>query len=259
MSNKKESAKERKDREKAEKAAAAQAAERLEQEVDEERARRQVELAERCERAEATVRFYETLAQPKNKMMVRQVVFDELEAKMRKDAECNATRLLRLQQEMYTYQKASDLIQKELVDVRTEYKLLANAISAETTSLRNYVVARLEDSVHAMEESVLGSREEVEDNARLLNEGLEKARLAHIKRVREVAARAHGVTELLQENTSMHTRVPGRIRRTLQRLERDDLLVILDTLSFEDSTLEYLQYKYPPTQDSPFEEAVEDM
>ena len=38
----------------------------------------------------------------------------------------------------------------------------------------------------------------------------------------------------------------------LQGLEKDDLLLILDTLSFEDSTLQYLQYTFPPAVDIPF-------
>jgi hypothetical protein len=37
-------------------------------------------------------------------------------------------------------------------------------------------------------------------------------------------------------------------------MEKDDLLLILDTLSFEESVRQYLLYRFPPGADDPFSE-----
>lgn len=253
----KETAKERKDREKAEKLAAMQGVDRLNHEMEEDKGRQWVELTERLGRCECMIEFYERLVHPSARLMVSHTSYNELRLKMQKDSRLNAERMLTMQQEVDHVRKYHGALQQELAHLRTHTKSLAAKVGTEMGTMREDVDKALSDCVAAIQGSILRQREDAQECAQHLSVSLEQAKLKAAEMTSSTLSCAHKVTQLLQENTSMHTRIPTRIRRQLQSLERDDLLLILDTLSFEDSTLQYLLYKFPPSGDDPLSDTIE--
>ena len=55
------------------------------------------------------------------------------------------------------------------------------------------------------------------------------------------------MTDDLVDLKSMHSNLPHRIKSQLEDQSREELLLILDALSFEDGVLQYLEAKYPPS------------
>jgi len=68
---------------------------------------------------------------------------------------------------------------------------------------------------------------------------------------RAAMLQADHVTDLLVASQPMHTRIPPRIRRVLSGMDQDTILVLFDTLSFDDAVLQYLLFKFPPGPDVP--------
>ena len=252
MPPKKESAKDRKAREKAEKFAAQQLAERLDMEADEEKARQWQELVERMERTQLLLEFHEALVHPSNKLMISHTAYDELRAKMQKESSRSAERVLSMQVGQRQVERHSKQLQQELVHLRSEVRTLSAQVSGQVDAHRHKVHSSLQNFVDSLEASIVGQREDAVESGNLLNLTLEESRVAHVALAKKVDAKAQQVTALWQDNTSMHTRIPPRIRATLTRLDKDDLMLILDTLSFDDTVLKYLQYRYSPGPDDPF-------
>ena len=253
MPPKKESAKDKKLREKAEKFAAMQLSERQDMEADEEKARQwHVELVERMERTQLLLEFHEDLVNPAAKLMMPYKAYGDLQSKMQRESARSAERLLSMQLEQRQVERHSKALQHELVHLRSEVRTLSAAVSTQVDLNRGKVHRALDDFCHALESSIVGARDDARESGHLLNTTLEQARVEHIALAHQVDAKAQQITALWQENSSMHTRIPPRIRATLTRLEKDDLMLILDTLSFEDIVLKYLQYRFSPGPDDPF-------
>jgi hypothetical protein len=110
--------------------------------------------------------------------------------------------------------------------------------------------------VSRIERDILHHRDDVSECARHLNTSLERARTRSLRLAKECLSAADRITETLQTHhrMRMHSMIPPRIRQLLSRMEKDDLLLILDTLSFEESVRQYLLYRFPPGADDPFSE-----
>ena len=253
----KETAKQRKDREKAERLAAAQEAERLEFDADEDKGRQWVELQQRMERLETSVEFYERLVAPQNHLMVWRRDYEELRQKMQLEGGLSASRVLAMQQEVYEKEQHHSVLQQELVHLRTECKLLAAKVNKRTEAMQLQVTDRLEECINAIEGSIQRQRSDAAECAQHLHYALDNARVESSELAKGSLSTAQKVTLTIQENTSMHTRLPRRIRSQLQKLDKEDLLLILDTLSFEDSTLQHMLYRFPPGDDDPFAHPID--
>ena len=248
----KESAKARKEREKAERLALAQAQERQDAELDEDKARQIQELQERLERDEIYLEYYERLVHPRSHLMVPYTAYAEIRAKMQQEGACSAERVMTMQEEMYAMQKAHAALQQELVHIRNENRALAAKVATSMEGVATSVESSLNDCLDGIQASILRQREDARETAQHLHTTLEQSKLKARQLTDDTLAAAHRVTALLQENTSMHSRIPRRIRGILHTLEKDDLLMILDTLSFDEPALHYLLYRFPPGMDDPF-------
>lgn len=248
----KETAKERKDREKLERLAAAQEAERIEFDGEEDKGRQWVELMQRMERLEVSAEFYERLVAPQSRLMVWRTEYDELRHKMQVEGALSANRVLAMQKEVYEKEKHHVLLQQELVHLRTECKVLAGQMRKTTDQLQAAVAERLRECIAAIEGSIERHRNDAIESAQHLHVALDHARVQAAELAKASLATAQKVVHTMQENSSMHTRLPRRIRTQLQRLDKEELLLILDTLSFEDSTLQHMLYRFPPGPDDPF-------
>lgn len=251
----KESAKQKKDREKAEKAVAQMAQERQDTEIDEDKARQLVELTERMSRLEITNEFFERMVSPGSRLMVRRTDYDAIRKQMQVEAAASADRVLSMQTRFHDMQRSHSVLLQELAHLRGECKRLASTITSETGKMRGTVADALQECVASIEGEIVRHRRDAAECAQHLNLSLEESRLRAVKMADEALRQAQKVTQIMQEHTSMHTRIPARIRSALQRLEKDELMLILDTLSFEDAALQYLMYRFPPGHDDPFNAA----
>jgi hypothetical protein len=255
----KENAKAKKLREKQEKFALGQLMERQDAEIDEEKGRQWLELCERLDRAEAMLQFHETLVHPSSHLMVMHTAYGDLRSKMQREGALSAERVLAMQIEMRRMEKAGALLQHELVHLRAEVRNLSTGVNAHLGKVNDTVQDRLQGFVASVEAGILRQRDDASECGVYLNQSLEDARSRHVQLARDAQLKAHEITQLWQENTSMHTRIPPRIRGALAVLPKDDLLLILDTLSFEDVALKYLLYRLAPGPDDPFADNVQVM
>ncbi len=250
----KESAAAKKAREKQEQFAAMQFQERQEYELEEERARSSSELMERAGRAELMLHFYEIMINPASRLMVSHATLDRLRHAMQSEGALSAQRLLEMQVELRRLEKGGEALQHEIVHLRGEVRGLLNQAAQSLGSIRSGVdkavdgfITELEHSCRIHGDPVLATKLKAAE----LDVVLEDVRQRHVEVARKAQAKATDITRLWQEQTSMHTRIPPRIRRILQGLDKDDLLLIIDTLSFEDVVHKYLLYRYSPGIDDP--------
>jgi hypothetical protein len=248
----KESAKERKDREKAEAHAAALLQQRQDLDVEEEKARQQQEMLERLDRAELGVEYFQRMIDPQSRIVVRRTEFDEMRNNLQRDSVLSAQRIFDLQEMHNAIKVAHVELQQELVYLRSECKSLAANLHKSAQQCQDQVIAEVSQCVARIEHQILHHRQDTAESGQLLNLALEKARLAAIENANVALATAHKISSLMQQHHPMHSRIPRRIKRILEQLEKEELLMILDTLSFEDSVLQYLLYRHPPGPDDPF-------
>lgn len=252
----KENAKSKKEREKMEKFAQQQSTERLDEEIAEDQARREQELQEKLERDEIYIEFYQILVNPVNRLMVSFTAFAEMRNKMQKDGASSASRILSMQEEMYKQQKFHQNLQKEMVHLRAENRALSAKVGQLMEEVSTTVDRRLTNCIDSVEGSILRQREDCAETLYLLNRSLEESKHKALRVAEDALFAANRVTKLMQENTSMHSKIPHRIRTTLQGLEKEELLLMLDTLSFDEPALQYLLYRYPPSRDDPFQSSA---
>lgn len=250
----KESAASKKMREKQEQFAALQFQERQDFELEEERARSTAELMERAGRAELMLHFYEIMVHPASRLMISHATLDRLRHTMQNEGALSAQRLLEMQVELRRLEKGGEALQHEIVHLRGDVRGLLSQASQSLAMIRSGVdkavdgfIEQLEVSCRIHGDPVLATKVKGAE----LDVVLEDVRRRHAEVARKAMAKATDITRLWQEQTSMHTRVPPRIRRILQGLDKDDLLLIIDTLSFEDVVHKYLLYRYSPGLDDP--------
>lgn len=249
----KESAKERKDREKAEALAAAQFHERQQFEIGEEKARQAVETTEYLERLEALVEFYTYMTNPTSRLMVRYTEYQEIRNIMESDGIAKALQLRDLTAQYLHMKETYSTLQVELVHLRAECRQLHQKVKRELKTEAFDVVQReLHAYIEKIDGDILHHREDVAECGVHLNQALENARIRSLKMADVTLQLSERMTLVLQQQQSMHTRIPVRIRKALFRLEKDDLVRILDTLSFEENALQAILHRFPPPQDDPF-------
>lgn len=247
----KESAKERKEREKAEALALAQSNDRLQFESGEEKARQVFELQERVEWLEACHEFYHHLVLPSSRLMVRRTEYDELREVMNRDAQVSSARVQQMREEYLQMKSAVSDLQLELVHLRSECRKLAQQSKAEQLLIRENVRESLSACVERIEDDILHHRQSVEHCGSHLQTTLEDARMRSLRMARNAMTMSDRITNVMVTNTSMHTNIPRRIRASMERLEHNELMTILDALSFDSFVIQQLMYRFAPADDQP--------
>eukprot|EP00997_Jenningsia_sp_PLL12_P006891 NODE_3472_length_771_cov_61.022161_g2903_i0.p1 GENE.NODE_3472_length_771_cov_61.022161_g2903_i0~~NODE_3472_length_771_cov_61.022161_g2903_i0.p1 ORF type:complete len:231 (-),score=98.51 NODE_3472_length_771_cov_61.022161_g2903_i0:77-748(-) len=107
-------------------------------------------------------------------------------------------------------------------------------------------VRKLEQEVVEALERLIGSHEE--ENVRNVEgfvENVNRSCNQYLLALREARDRSIGLTDSLLDIKSMHTNLPRRIKASLEELPKEELLLILDTLSFEESVSQYFAQNWP--------------
>ena len=248
----KESVAARRARERAEAAALLQHEARQSQEIEEDKARRAVELNERVEYLEALNQFYHRLVSPASRLMVPRRDYEAARAQMQEAATTSAERSLLAQERHEHMTRAHEELSLELAHLRNDTRKMAETMRLEAVRMRARVEDRLDACAADINDRILSKRRDALECSAHLNTVLEENMVRILGFVADAKRTAQLVTTLQQEQSSLHSRIPRRIRTLLLGLEREDLVLILDTLSFEESTLEYLLCRYPPQPDDPF-------
>lgn len=243
----------KKERDKAEKRALEQLNERQDMELDEEKARQLNELSEQLQRYDILVQHYATLVNPQSRLMVYRTSYDELRQSMQKEGTVTAERVVKLQSDMRRHERESTTaLQLEIIDLKNQVRVLSKKVNESLEQSRQQVSAALLATVRNIDDAVAQHRSEVGESGHLLCTVLEQTRESHAAMLLRLHEQVEAITRVHIDNTSMHTRIPPRIRKTLQSMDKDQLIVLLDTLSFEDSVVRHLRYTFPPGPDTPF-------
>ena len=253
----KDASKDKKSKEKAEKAAATSGLERQALEIDEDRARQNVELLQRVDYLEITNEFYRKLMHPSSNLLVRRSEHEELRLIMEVEVSAVNARFKEAQCKFLQVDHAHRELAVELVHFRRQCRSMAASIHDSTVKIQSNVDAQLSLCVRDLKDQIFRRRNDVSESGLLLNRCLEDNMASVIRLTEETLSYALGITTLLQQNQKpMHTNIPTRIRRQLEKLTLEDLMLILDTLSFEEGSLCYLLRRFPPPADNPFAETM---
>ena len=159
--------------------------------------------------------------------------------------------MLALQAEMRQQQKSADSLREEIVHLRSQVEQLQAHVHSHLTDTATAVGVALQQATGDVAEAIRNRRRDVGESGLLLNTALERTMQTHVDLLLRLQADRERITHIWAEHTSMHTRIPPRIRQKLAAAEKDDLMTLLDTLSFEDNVMRHLRYTYPPGSDHP--------
>ena len=167
-----------------------------------------------------------------------------------REAEAKKDRELRVTAKLLAHaRKANELLEAELRDVRTDQRQLRDTLLGKMESLRQRMLDRIDETTRRTLTDIRKDREEA---MQLCNEDMVRTRLRFLELQKEIRSRSERFTESLQESKASHSNLPTRIRQHLQEMPQEELLLIIDTLSFESEVLQYFMFKYPPAQDLPY-------
>jgi len=211
----------------------------------------QLLMIERNEFLEACVQHLMVMCDPAKGFMVHKATFDLLLQENQVERRHARDQIHSLQQELHRVTSANDVLDSAFKELRQAHLEDAAFIRQELNTVRADVDHTLKGYLDAAEKAM---RREIDDTAectRCFNESLVRARDHYLDMVRKQTTKAHSITILLQEHKSFHTNIPNRIRQCLAKETQESLLLILDTMSFHESTLHYLLMKFPPSVDVP--------
>eukprot|EP00756_Hemistasia_phaeocysticola_P005018 Hpha_TRINITY_DN13135_c0_g1::TRINITY_DN13135_c0_g1_i1::g.113368::m.113368 len=144
---------------------------------------------------------------------------------------------------------AKEALEDELREVRSYKRNDRDVLSSRMKTLERGLKKRLDEVIS----TTLTDVEEERQKAReLWNQDVERTRVAFVELLQEIKETAGHLTHRLQEAKASHTNLPSRIRRRVEGLEKQELLLIIDTLSFEPEVLEYFMFRYPPQPEFPY-------
>ena len=167
-----------------------------------------------------------------------------------KEAEAKKERELKETAKLLIHaRKANELLENELRDVRTDQRQLKEILLGKMESLKRSMLTRIDETTKQVMTDIIEDREKAKH---LCNEDAERTRQCFLELMTEIRTRSERFTDMLQESKASHSNLPTRIRQKLQEMDQEELLLIIDTLSFESEVLQYFMFKFPPAQDRPY-------
>eukprot|EP01065_Artemidia_motanka_P049467 TRINITY_DN8207_c2_g1_i1.p2 TRINITY_DN8207_c2_g1~~TRINITY_DN8207_c2_g1_i1.p2 ORF type:complete len:300 (+),score=84.60 TRINITY_DN8207_c2_g1_i1:288-1187(+) len=145
--------------------------------------------------------------------------------------------------------KAKESLEEELREVRSYRRNERDVLNSKMQSLERKVCQRLEEVIARTMTDIEEERMKAQE---LWNVDIEKTRMSFVRLLHEVKTKAWQLTYQLQEAKALHSNLPIRIRRHLADLDKHDLLMMVDTLSFEPEVLQFFMFRYPPEPDMPY-------
>lgn len=238
---------------------AAYATQRLDLEADEEKSRLITETQAYSNGNELAFHFYHVLVMPKSRMMIPRPLFDELKINSQIASQQSSEIRISLQKERRSLEQQNLNLQEELRSLRRDFRTLAQAVDLHCRKEQSAVLSALQEVIRTIDDSITQHRSDCVESPQLLNKALEESRLAHREYAQKALdAAAQITTATYGKATFAHTRIPLRIRNKLRNSSVEDLMLLFDTVSFEDGALQFLLHKFPPDVDCPAPELEED-
>ena len=222
---------------------------RLDVEAEEERRRTLTASQAAAAGFEIALQCYQQRVAPRTRRMLPRHAFDELRPASQAAARRDAARHVEQQREQRALEQQALALQAELRGLRREFRALAQAVGAHCRKEQSAVLCALGECVASVDASIAAHRADCAESPHLLNRALESSRIAHRDFLHRALTVAASITTTYGKLTFAHTRIPVRIRDRLRHASTEDLLLLFDTLSFEDGALQFMLSRYPPGPD----------
>eukprot|EP01062_Namystynia_karyoxenos_P000702 TRINITY_DN10265_c0_g1_i1.p1 TRINITY_DN10265_c0_g1~~TRINITY_DN10265_c0_g1_i1.p1 ORF type:complete len:343 (+),score=104.64 TRINITY_DN10265_c0_g1_i1:90-1031(+) len=145
--------------------------------------------------------------------------------------------------------KAKECLEEELREIRTVKRAERDDLQRRVAEIERHIKSRLDEVI---EKTMTDIAEEQSKAQQLWNQDIELTRRAYLRTLHEIKLRVSRLTEQLQESKALHSNLPRRIRQLLGSMEPGELLMMIDTLSFEPEVLQYFMFRFPPAPDLPY-------
>eukprot|EP01012_Entosiphon_sulcatum_P007787 TRINITY_DN14068_c0_g1_i1.p2 TRINITY_DN14068_c0_g1~~TRINITY_DN14068_c0_g1_i1.p2 ORF type:complete len:318 (+),score=110.88 TRINITY_DN14068_c0_g1_i1:147-1100(+) len=143
------------------------------------------------------------------------------------------------------HEAAMEALRRKLAKQISENRLMRIAQKEAETEWGSRI-RKLENSLtDALEELISNAEERGAPAVSNFNRAVDTARDEYLAALKASRDGVLGITDTLVDIKSMHTNLPPYLRAVLQQLSREELLMIIDVLSFEDAVLQYLSAKFP--------------
>eukprot|EP01061_Rhynchopus_euleeides_P012046 TRINITY_DN21647_c0_g1_i1.p1 TRINITY_DN21647_c0_g1~~TRINITY_DN21647_c0_g1_i1.p1 ORF type:complete len:280 (+),score=82.82 TRINITY_DN21647_c0_g1_i1:70-840(+) len=223
--------------------------ERVNMEEEEFQARKDTQFQEEFGHQGVRLLQLEEFVHPENRLSVSMASHLDAEKRL-KEGEAKKDRELRETGSLLNHaRKANELLENELRDVRTDQRQLKDILLRKMETLQQNMLQRIDDTNRQVMTDIVEDREKAKH---LCNEDMERTRQRFLILMSEIRQRSERFTDMLQESKASHSNLPTRIRQKLQGMDKEELLLIIDTLSFESEVLQYFMFKFPPAQDRPY-------
>eukprot|EP00995_Heteronema_vittatum_P008167 NODE_333_length_1463_cov_202.850778_g244_i0.p1 GENE.NODE_333_length_1463_cov_202.850778_g244_i0~~NODE_333_length_1463_cov_202.850778_g244_i0.p1 ORF type:complete len:282 (+),score=95.78 NODE_333_length_1463_cov_202.850778_g244_i0:144-989(+) len=177
-----------------------------------------------------------------SKLMIDRFFYNQLLQKVADLTESHAESQRQLQAELELTIKTKTTLETEMADIRLDQRLQAKALPRK--------IKELEDSMRQNVQNVIAS---VEDQKKLENETVMqsfnfqfgKNKQRYLDLLYETEEKLKHFSQVLAESKTMHSNLPTRIKRLLEDRTKEEILFMIDTLSYEEGVLQYFEKKFP--------------
>ncbi|KAJ9437582.1 hypothetical protein DIPPA_28571 [Diplonema papillatum] len=235
---------------------------RLNMEEEELQMRKEIETGEDYDRQNTMLQKLEEYVSPEQSLSVSMAYHTDVEKRWKVVERKKDEELFETKMQLVEATQARQFLERQLRDVRTDQRQIREAQLKKMESLKAELLAKLEQVTGDIAGKLLNSDEpltECDANGAKQSttdfcDSLRKTQHAYLDLMRDVQKRCDQMTGILQESKSTHSNLPTRIRRQLQDMPTDTLLLIIDTLSFDPEVLQFFMFKFPPAADLPYGE-----
>mmetsp|Transcript_97246 Transcript_97246/g.167587 ORF Transcript_97246/g.167587 Transcript_97246/m.167587 type:complete len:281 (-) Transcript_97246:214-1056(-) len=220
-----------------------EAADRQASEDDESRERDNLELAQRLEHDQLMLAFRETQVS----LMVDLKAYRDLQQQLEDTTKAHAQQMQELEDELALTQKTKATLEEEMNDIRLDQKLLAKSVPRQMKALEEAMFQSVGKVITSMDAD---KQADADSKAVMRNFNLEFGhhKQVYLDMLHETQGRLRQLSQVYAESKSMHSNLPKRIKLLLHDKSKEELMFMIDTLSFEESVLQYFEHKFPRSQ-----------
>jgi hypothetical protein len=214
-------------------------AQRTSFEVTENQQREMIYGSEKDERIED---IYLAFHSGKIALMVERSLYQDSLREMEHLTASNHIIVQDLENELLLVQNAKTKLEEELAEIRIEQKRQARSIPIQMKELEESMAKALADVINSFEQQKIIDNNTVMQN---FNFQFGHNKQLYLDLLYEVESRVRHYSHVLAESKSVHSNLPPRIRKLLEERSKEEILFMIDTLSYEESVLGYFETKYP--------------
>jgi hypothetical protein len=155
--------------------------------------------------------------------------------------------LLNLQDELSLVNAAKTKLEAELTDIRVEQKRQARELPERVRTIEENLSKALAEVIDSTEK-----QKYVENNTVLQNFNMKFGhdKQLYLDLLYDVKSKMMHYSHVLQESRSLHSNLPLRVRRRLEDCSKEELLFMMDAVSYDDSVSQYFEKKFPKEKSS---------